>query len=66
MDISWHALSSMLQAKTLYHAEKQGFGYPWLFKKNSRHTHWNPRKLSPVSERSAYPCKPTYAFPMQG
>ena len=39
MDISWHALSSMLQEKTLYHTEKQGFGHLWLFKKNSTHTH---------------------------
>ena len=23
----------MLQAKTLYHTEKQGFGYPWLSNK---------------------------------
>ena len=55
MDLSWHALNSTLQAKTCYHTEKQGFGYPWLSKKNSRHTHQNPLKLSPVSERSAYP-----------
>jgi len=33
MDLSWHALNSMLQVKTLYHTEKQGFGYPWLSKK---------------------------------
>ena len=33
MDLSWHALNSTLQAKTLYHTEKQGFGYPWLSKK---------------------------------
>jgi len=32
MDLSRHALNSMLQAKTLYHTEKQGFGYPWLSK----------------------------------
>ena len=41
--------------KILYHTEKQGFGYPWISKKKSRHTHQNPLKLSPVSERSAYP-----------
>jgi len=33
IDLSWHALNSVLQAKTLYHTEKQGFGYPWLSKK---------------------------------
>ena len=37
MDLSWHALNSMLQAKTLYHTEKQGFGYPWLSKKCQTH-----------------------------
>ena len=31
------------------------------FKK--RHTHQNPLKPNPVSERSAYPCKTTYAYP---
>ena len=54
MDLSWHALNSMLQVKTLYHTEMQGFGYPWLSKKIPD-THQNPLKLSPVSERSAYP-----------
>jgi len=34
MDLSWHALNSKLQAKTtLYHTEKQGYGYPWHSKK---------------------------------
>ena len=37
MDLSWHALNFMLQAKTLYHPEKQGFGYPWLPKKFQTH-----------------------------
>jgi len=32
MDLSWHAFNSKLQAKTLYHTEKQGFGYPWFSK----------------------------------
>ena len=48
MDLSWHALNSTLQAKTLYHTEEQGFGYPWLSKKN-------PAEAEPSSERSAYP-----------
>jgi len=26
MDLSWHAVKSMIQVKTLYHTEKQGFG----------------------------------------
>jgi len=42
-----------LKVKTLYHTEKQ-IWLPMAFKKNSRHTHQNPLKLSPVSERSAY------------
>ena len=33
MDLSWHALNSMLQVKILYHTEKQRFGYLWLSKK---------------------------------
>ena len=35
-------------------SEKQGFGYPG-FQKNSTHTHQIRIKLSPVSERLAYP-----------
>ena len=35
-------------------SEKQGFGYP-VFQKNSTHTHQIRIKLSPVSERLAYP-----------
>jgi len=31
MDLSWHALNFMLQVKTLYQTEKQGFGYPMAF-----------------------------------
>ena len=62
MDLSWHALNSTLKAKTLYHTEKQGLGYPWLSEKNSRHTHQNPLKPSPVSERSAYPLQNYVCF----
>ena len=61
MDLSWHALNSMLEVKTLYHTEKQGFGYPG-FQKNSRHTHQNPLKSNPVSERSAYPLQNYICF----
>ena len=31
MYLSWHVLNSTLQAKTLYHTEKQGFGYSQTF-----------------------------------
>ena len=55
MDLSWHALNSMLQVKTLYHTEKQEFGYPWLSKKISRHTPQKPAELSPVSESQPTP-----------
>ena len=37
MDLSWHALNSVLKAKTFYHTEKQGFGYPWLSKNFQTH-----------------------------
>ena len=51
IDLSWHALNSVLPVKTIYHTEKLGLGYPWLSKK----FHQNPLKPSPVSERLAYP-----------
>jgi len=53
MDLSWNELNFMLQVKTLYHIERQGFGYPWFSKKNPdtpTKTRW-----SWASERSAYP-----------
>jgi len=54
MDLSWHTLNSMLQAKT--HTEKQGFGYPWLSKKKKFQTRPpNPLKQSPVSESQLTP-----------
>jgi len=64
MDLSWQALNSGVKVKTLYHTEKQGFGYPRLSKKKhwSRHTHQNPMKPSPVSERSAYPLQNNVCF----
>ena len=37
MDLSWHALNSMLQVKTLYHPENQEFGYPGFQKKFQMH-----------------------------
>jgi len=36
-----HALNSKLQAKTLYHTEKQGFGYLWFSKKKNPNTRFN-------------------------
>jgi len=54
MDLSWHALNFVLQVKALYHTESKDW-LPVAFKKNSRHTNQNPLKLSPVSERLAYP-----------
>jgi len=41
MDLPWHVLTSLLQVKTVYHSEKQGFSYSGFQKKNSRHTHQN-------------------------
>ena len=58
MDLSWHALNSMLRVKTPYHTEKQGFGYPWLWKKFQTH----PPKPSPVSESQAYPLQKYICF----
>jgi len=52
MDLSWHALNSMLLVKTLYHAEKQGFGYLWLSKKSFQTHPPNPAETEPGS---AYP-----------
>jgi len=37
MDLSWHALNSVMQVKTLCHTEKQGFDYSWLSKKFQTH-----------------------------
>ena len=34
MDLSWHALIALyVTGPTVYHTEKQGFGYSWLSKK---------------------------------
>ena len=57
--LSWHALNSVQQVKTFYW--KARIWLPVHFKNNSRHTHQNPLKPSPVSERSAYPLQ-TYAW----
>jgi len=54
MDISWHALNSML------HTEKQGFSYPWL----SRHTHRKPAEVEPSFRKvSLLPAKLGMLFP---
>ena len=63
MDLPWHALNSMLQAKTLYHTGKQGFGYPWLSKKiphTPTKTRWS---WAQFQKGQPTPCKTTYAFP---
>ena len=60
MDLSWHALNSMLQAKTLYHTEKQGFGYLCLSKKildTPTKTHWSRAQFQ---EGHPTPCKTTF------
>ena len=41
--------------QSLFHTEKQGFGYLWLSKKFKTYP-------SPISEKLAYPCKTMYAF----
>jgi len=46
MDLSWLALNSMLQVKTLYHTEKQVIGYLWLSKKIQTHPP-NPADAEP-------------------
>ena len=61
LDLSWYALTSQLQVKLSNTLKRQGFGYPG-FQKNSRHTHQNWLKLSPVSERSAYPLQNYVCF----
>ena len=59
--LSWHAFIK-LQAKTCYHTEKQGFGYPWLSKKipdTPTKTHWS---WAQFSVRSAYPLQNYVCF----
>ena len=55
MDLSWHALNSKLQAKTLYHTEKQGFGYPWLSKKKFQTHPPNPAEVEPSFRKVTLP-----------
>ena len=58
-----HTHSDLIyRSKTLYYTEKYRFGYPWLPKKFQSH-HQNLLKLSPVSERSAYPLQNYICFP---
>jgi len=62
MDLSWLALNSMLQAKALYHTEKQVIGYLWLSKKNPdtpTKSHW---RWAQLQKGQPTPCKTTYAF----
>ena len=63
MDLSWHALNSKLQAKTtLYHTEKQGFGYPWLSKKFQTHPP-KPTEVKPLRKVSLPLAKLRMLFP---
>ena len=63
MDLSWYALNSVLQAKNLYHTEKQGFATCDFQKKfqtqQSKHTEAEPsfRKVSlpPAKLRMLFP-----------
>jgi len=49
MDLSWQALNSGLKVKTLYHTEKQGFGYP--------------RFSTTTTKNQIHPSKPAEAEP---
>jgi len=51
----------MLQAKTLITLKSKDFT-TCGFQKNSRHTHQNPLKSSPVSGRSPYPLQMYVCF----
>jgi len=63
MDLSWHALNSKLQAKTLYHTEKQGFRYPWLSKKFQTHPPKPIEAKSSFRKVSLPPAKLCMLFP---
>ena len=61
MDLSWHALNSTLQAKTLYHTEKQGLGYLWPKNPDTpTKTRWSRAQFQ---KGQPTPCKTMYAFP---
>jgi len=63
MDLSWLALNSMLQVKTLYHTEKQVIGYLWLSKKIQTHPP-NPADAEPSYRKvSLLPAKLRMLFP---
>ena len=63
MDFTSHALNSMLQVKTLYCTEKQGFGYPWLSKKFQTHPP-KPAEAEPSFRKvSLSPAKVRMLFP---
>ena len=63
MDLSWHALNSMLQFKTLYYAEKQGFGYLWLSKKFQTHPPKHAEAEPSLRKISLPPAKLRMLFP---
>jgi len=60
MDLLWlagmHALNSILEVKTLYHTEKQGFGYLGFQKKFQTHPP-KPTEAEPSFRKSAYSLK---------
>ena len=59
-----HAHSDPIINKHTKQVKKLGMDLSWhaLNKKKSRHTHQNPLKSSPVSERSAYPLQNYVCF----
>jgi len=63
MDLSWHALTSMIQVKTYCHTKKQGFIYLWLSKTNPdtpTKTRWSQAQFQ---KGPPTPCKTRYIFP---
>ena len=64
MDLSWHALNSMLQVKTLYHTKNQGFGYPGFQKRFQMHPP-KPAEAKPSFRKvSLPPIKLHMLFPL--
>ena len=63
MDLSWHAANSMLQVKTLYHTEKQGFGHRGFQIKFKTHPP-KPAEVEPSLRKvSLLPAKLRILFP---
>jgi len=62
MDLSWHALNSVLKEKNSITMKSKDLATHG-FQKNSTHTHQNLLKLSPVSEGQPTPAKLRILFP---